>query len=189
MRRVQRIRAAARRVLTPIAMYRRRSRRLRRVLRRPANSVMKCITPTTFVPAIEKSGIDLGAACSILYKRTPRECRPSALCTPHLEIASCRARQAFAIKRRVWQSRAFLRWPSGAPRKEWDGPNAASDLRARLPMMPTCKPRALRIPLALGWMTHIYPNETEPDRFDRRTDDDLNTAKLSATRISRSTEL
>ena len=53
-----------------------------------------------------------------------------------------------------------------ALQEDWDGPNARFGFAGSIGDEATCKVAGgYWIPLALGWMTHIYPNETEPDKI------------------------
>ena len=60
----------------------------------------------------------------------------------------------------------FCGWPSGTPRRDWDGPTARFGFAGSIGDEATCQAAGgYWIPLALGWMTHIYPNETERDKI------------------------
>lgn len=66
----------------------------------------------------------------------------------------------------VWHRHVhFCGWPKGTPRADYDGPQArfgggsidnAADCQAA---------GGYWVPLAFGWMTHVYPNESDAERI------------------------
>jgi len=136
----------------------------------------------------EKDAIDLQRPGSILYKRTPKGMQ--AVCVMYTAPGKSTPeeldkRVPLAIG--VWHRHVhFWGWPSGTPRKDWDGPNARFGFAGSIGDEATCQAAGgYWIPLALGWMTHIYPNETEPDKIwigDQMMM--LNSAEVNRTRTS-----
>lgn len=116
----------------------------------------------------EKDAIDLERPGSILYKRTPTGMQAVGVmytapgkATP----ADLNARLPLSIG--VWHRHVhFCGWPSGTPRSDWDGPNARFGFAGSIADEAGCQAAGgYWIPLALGWMTHVYPNETERDKI------------------------
>lgn len=114
----------------------------------------------------EKSGLDLQRPGSILYKRTP-----TGMQAVGVMYTAPAASQPEELDRRVplsigvWHRHVhFCGWPRGAPRSEWDGPDARFGFAGAIADQATCEAAGgYWIPLVLGWMTHIYPNEAARD--------------------------
>jgi hypothetical protein len=114
----------------------------------------------------ETKEIDLERPGSILYQRTPQGMRAVGVMYTAPAAASPEE-----LDRRVplsigtWHRHVhFCGWPHGTPRSDWDGPNARFGFEGSIADEASCRQAGgYWIPLALGWMTHIYPNETEPD--------------------------
>ena len=116
----------------------------------------------------EKQQIDLTRPGSILYKRTPNGMQAVGVmytAPGNSQPAELDKRVPLSIG--VWHRHVhFCGWPSGTPRTDWDGPTARFGFAGSIGDEPTCKEAGgYWIPLALGWMTHIYPNETERDKI------------------------
>ena len=116
----------------------------------------------------EKDAIDLPRPGSILYKRTPKGMRAvGVMYTAPRKSTPEELDKRVPLSVGVWHRHVhFCGWPSGAPRKDWDGPNARFGFAGSIGDEATCKAAGgYWIPLALGWMTHIYPNETGRDKI------------------------
>lgn len=66
----------------------------------------------------------------------------------------------------VWHRHVdFCGEPAGTPRSETEGPTARFGLHGSIHTEAACKAAGgYWIPVAFGWMTHVYPNETDPAR-------------------------
>lgn len=116
----------------------------------------------------EKDGIDLERPGSILYKRTAKGMQAvGVMYTAPGNALPAELDKRVPLSIGVWHRHVhFCGWPSGSPRKDWDGPNARFGFAGSIGDEATCKAAGgYWIPLALGWMTHIYPNETERDKI------------------------
>lgn len=116
----------------------------------------------------EKHAIDLQRPGSILYKRTPKGMQAvGVMYTAPGKSTPEELDQRVPLSIGVWHCHVhFCGWPSGTPRKDWDGPNARFGFAGSIGDEATCQAAGgYWIPLALGWMTHIYPNESEPDKI------------------------
>jgi hypothetical protein len=116
----------------------------------------------------EKKTLDLEQPGSILYKRTgsglvavgvmytaPADATPEQL----------DARLPLSIA--VWHRHVdFCGWPNGTPRADWDGPRARFGIGGSIDSEAACDAAGgYWIPLVLGWMTHVYPFETDSNRI------------------------
>ncbi len=113
---------------------------------------------------IEKHGVDLERPGSILYKRTPDGMQAvGVMYTAPGNATPEELDKRVPLSIGVWHRHVhFCGWPSGTPRRDWDGPNARFGFNGSIADEAACKEAGgYWIPLALGWMTHIYPNETE----------------------------
>lgn len=65
----------------------------------------------------------------------------------------------------VWHRHVhFCGWPHDAPRSDYEGPAPRFGYFGSIADEATCKAeRGYWIPVALGWMTHIYPDGETPD--------------------------
>ena len=116
----------------------------------------------------EKSAIDLERPGSILYKRTPNGMRAvGVMYTAPGNALPAELDKRVPLSVGVWHRHVhFCVWPSGTPRIDWEGPNARFGFAGSIGDEATCQAAGgYWIPLALGWMTHIYPNETERDKI------------------------
>lgn len=116
----------------------------------------------------EKDAIDLERPGSILYKRTAKGMQAvGVMYTAPGNAPPTELEKRVPLSIGVWHRHVhFCGRPSGTPRKDWDGPNARFGFAGSIGDEPTCKAEGgYWIPLALGWMTHIYPNETERDKI------------------------
>ena len=54
-------------------------------------------------------------------------------------------------------------WPTGTARADFDGPNARFGFAGSIHTESACDSAGgYWIPVAFGWMTHVYPNEIDP---------------------------
>lgn len=116
----------------------------------------------------EKNAIDLERPGSILYKRTPKGMQAvGVMYTAPGNALPAELDKRVPLSVGVWHRHVhFCGWPNGTPRNDWDGPNARFGFAGSIGDEATCTAAGgYWIPLALGWMTHIYPNETERDKI------------------------
>ena len=116
----------------------------------------------------EKDAIDLDRPGSILYKRTAQGMQAvGVMYTAPGQSTPEELDRRVPLSIGVWHRHVhFCGWPSGTPRKEWDGPTARFGFAGSIGDEATCEVAGgYWIPLALGWMTHTYPNESEPDKI------------------------
>jgi len=66
----------------------------------------------------------------------------------------------------VWHRHVhFCGWPNGTPRAEFDGPEARFG-GGSIASEADCRAAGgYWVPLAFGWMTHVYPNERDAERI------------------------
>ena len=118
--------------------------------------------------AREKKALDLQRPGSILYKRT--DAGLVAVGVMYTASADATPEQLDArlpLSVAVWHRHVhFCGWPNGTPRSEWDGPGARFGVAGSIDSEAACRAAGgYWIPLVLGWMTHVYPLESEPDRI------------------------
>lgn len=116
----------------------------------------------------EKTGLDLERPGSILYKRTAQGMQAvGVMYTAPGNALPAELDKRLPLSVGVWHRHVhFCGWPSGTPRSDWDGPKARFGFAGSIADEAACqKANGYWIPLALGWMTHIYPNETERDKI------------------------
>ena len=116
----------------------------------------------------EKKTLDLEQPGSILYKRT--ESGMVAVGVMYTARADATPEQLDArlpLSVAVWHRHVhFCGWRNGTPRPDWDGPNARFGIGGTIDSEAACAAAGgYWIPLVLGWMTHVYPFETEPNRI------------------------
>ncbi|MGH6610082.1 MAG: hypothetical protein ACRECQ_07485 [Burkholderiaceae bacterium] len=116
----------------------------------------------------EKNGIDLERPGSILYKRTAKGMQAvGVMYTAPGNATPEELDKRVPLSVGTWHRHVhFCGWPSGTPRHDWDGPKARFGFAGSIADEKSCKAAGgYWIPLALGWMTHIYPNEKERDKI------------------------
>jgi hypothetical protein len=112
----------------------------------------------------EARTLDLDQPGSILYRRTADGM--VAVGVMYTSRADANAEQLDArlpLSVAVWHRHIdFCGWPSGTPRDDWDGPNARFGFAGSIHTADACQQAGgYWIPLAFGWMSHVYPFETE----------------------------
>ena len=116
----------------------------------------------------EKGAIDLERPGSILYKRTEKGMQAvGVMYTAPAKATPEELDRRVPLSIGTWHRHVhFCGWPSGTPRHDWDGPNARFGFNGLIADEASCKAAGgYWIPLVLGWMTHIYPNEKEHDKI------------------------
>jgi hypothetical protein len=104
---------------------------------------------------------------SILYRRTGRGMQAvGVMYTARAEVGPEELDARLPLSIAVWHRHVhFCGWPKGTPRADYDGPEARfgggsidneADCRAA---------GGYWVPLAFGWMTHVYPHESDPERI------------------------
>ncbi len=116
----------------------------------------------------EKHQLDLERPGSILYKRTPKGMQAvGVMYTAPANATPVELDKRVPLSIGTWHRHVhFCGWPSGTPRSDWDGPTARFGFAGSIGDEASCKAAGgYWIPLVLGWMTHIYPNETEHEKI------------------------
>jgi hypothetical protein len=116
----------------------------------------------------EKRELDLARPGSILYQRTPAGMvAVGVMYTAPADATPEELDRRVPLAIGTWHRHVhFCGWPHGTPRSDWDGPNARFGFEGSIADEAECKRAGgYWIPLVLGWMTHVYPNETTPDRI------------------------
>lgn len=116
----------------------------------------------------EKTELDLDRPGSILYKRTAKGMPAvGVMYTARADATPAELDARVPLSIGTWHRHVhFCGWPRGTPRHDWDGPNARFGFAGSIADEASCQAvGGFWIPLVLGWMTHIYPNETEPDKI------------------------
>ena len=110
----------------------------------------------------EKEAIDLDRPGSILYKRTAKGMQAvGVMYTAPANATPAELDKRVPLSIGTWHRHVhFCGWPSGTPRSDWDGPTARFGFNGSISDEASCKAAGgYWIPLVLGWMIHIYPNE------------------------------
>lgn len=121
-----------------------------------------------FRSGYEKTGIDLERPGSILYRRTTKGMQPvGVMYTAPGNATPEELDKRIPLSVGTWHRHVhFCGWPHGTPRHDWDGPKARFGFAGSIADEASCKAAGgYWIPLALGWMTHIYPNEKEREKI------------------------
>ncbi len=112
----------------------------------------------------ENVRVDYQRPGSILYKRTPQGMQAvGVMYTAPARAGPAELDARVPLSVGVWHRHVdFCGWPKSAPRADWDGPEARFGFNGSLHEEGPCEQAGgLWIPVALGWMTHIYPNEED----------------------------
>lgn len=119
--------------------------------------------------ASEKNGLDLERPGSLLYRRTPTGMKIVGVmytAKPDASPAELDLRVPLSIG--VWHRHVhFCGWPDGAPRSDYEGPAPRFGYFGSIADEAACTAaRGYWIPVALGWMTHVYPEgKTRDERW------------------------
>ena len=115
----------------------------------------------------EKKTLDLERPGSILYKRTGSGLvAVGVMYTADAEAGPEQLDSRLPLSIAVWHRHVnFCGWPDAAPRVDWDGPNARFGVAGSIDSEAACaQAGGYWIPLVLGWLTHVFPFECDPER-------------------------
>lgn len=115
----------------------------------------------------EANRIDHERPGSILYKRTAQGLQAIGVMYTAKGDAGPEALDARApLSHAVWHRHVhFCGWPEGAPRHEFDGPQARFGFAGSIHTEAACTDAGgYWVPVAFGWMTHVYPHESDAER-------------------------
>jgi hypothetical protein len=117
----------------------------------------------------EKNGFDASRPGSLLYRRTAQGMQIVGVMYTHKpDAAPQELNRRVPLSIGIWHRHVhFCGWPSDAPKHEYDGPAPRFGYFGSIADQATCEAaRGFWIPVALGWMTHVYPEgETLDDRW------------------------
>jgi hypothetical protein len=116
----------------------------------------------------EKDALDLERPGSILYRRTDKGMQAvGVMYTAPAKATPEELDKRVPLSVGTWHRHVhFCGWPNGTPRHDWDGPRARFGFNGTIADEAACKAAGgYWIPLVLGWMTHVYPNEKEHDKI------------------------
>lgn len=117
----------------------------------------------------EKNGLTLDKPGSLLYRRTASGLQIVGVmytAKPDAEPEELDRRVPLSIG--IWHRHVhFCGWPSDAPRSDYEGPAPRFGYFGSIADEATCvAARGYWIPVAFGWMTHVYPEgRTLDDRW------------------------
>jgi hypothetical protein len=115
----------------------------------------------------EAKTLDLDQPGSILYRRTADGMvAVGVMYTARADATAEQLDARLPLSVAVWHRHIdFCGWPSGTPRGDWDGPNARFGFAGSIHTREACQQAGgYWIPLAFGWMSHVYPFETDSGR-------------------------
>jgi hypothetical protein len=117
----------------------------------------------------EKNGLTLDKPGSLLYRRTTSGMKiVGVMYTAKPDTLPNELNRRVPLSIGIWHRHVhFCGWPNDAPREEYDGPAPRFGYYGSIADEATCKAaRGYWIPVALGWMTHVYPEgKTLDDRW------------------------
>jgi hypothetical protein len=117
----------------------------------------------------EKTRIDPERPSSLLYRRTADGMKiVGVMYTAKPDAAPEELNRRVPLSIGTWHRHVhFCGWPSDAPRKDYEGPAPRFGFYGSIADEATCKAaRGYWIPVAFGWMTHVYPEgKTHEDRW------------------------
>jgi hypothetical protein len=121
----------------------------------------------------EKSRLDPKQPGSLLYRRTATGLAiVGVMYTAKPDAAPDELNRRVPLSIGVWHRHVhFCGWPDGAPRSDYEGPAPRFGYFGSIADETSCKAaRGYWIPVALGWMTHVYPEGKTLDErwFGRR---------------------
>ena len=115
----------------------------------------------------EVRAFDLERPGSILYRRTASGMEAvGVMYTARGDAGPEELDARLPLSIAVWHRHVhFCGWPKGTPRAEYDGPEARFGAGS-IDTEADCRAAGgYWIPLAFGWMTHVYPNERDVERI------------------------
>jgi len=115
----------------------------------------------------EARTLDLERPGSILYKRTQGGMQAvGVMYTARGDAGPDELEARAPLSHAVWHRHVhFCGWPAGAERSDYDGPNARFGFGSIVTEAACRDAGGYWVPLAFGWMTHVYPHEQEADRI------------------------
>jgi hypothetical protein len=108
----------------------------------------------------EKDKLALDQPGSLLYKRTAAGLKiVGVMYTAKPDAAPAELDRRVPLSTGIWHRHVhFCGWPNDAPRSDYEGPAPRFGFFGSIADEATCKAaRGYWIPLAFGWMTHVYP--------------------------------
>ena len=114
---------------------------------------------------LERKQVDYERPGSILYKRTPEGMKAVGVMYTAPQNSTPEQLNAIVpLSITVWHRHVdFCGAPRGLPLAEQFGPQAQYGFQGSIHTEEACKEaHGLWIPVALGWMTHVYPNAKNP---------------------------
>lgn len=115
----------------------------------------------------EKEKLDLEKPGSILYRRTEVGMKAvGVMYTAPNDIAPEALDSRAPLSIATWHRHVNIcGWPNGTVRSDFDGPSARFGFAGSIQTEAACLDAGgYWIPLAFGWMTHVYPNEKDESR-------------------------
>jgi hypothetical protein len=117
----------------------------------------------------EKDSFDPTKPGSLLYRRTAQGMRIVGVMYTHKPDATPQElNRRVPLSVGIWHRHVhFCGWPSNAPKHEYEGPGARFGYFGSIADQASCEAaRGYWIPVAFGWMTHVYPEgETLDERW------------------------
>jgi hypothetical protein len=117
----------------------------------------------------EKDRLDFAEPGSLLYRRTATGLKVvGVMYTAKADAAPAELDRRIPLSTGIWHRHVhFCGWPDGAPRSDYEGPAPRFGYFGSIADEAGCKAaRGYWIPVALGWMTHVYPEgRTRDERW------------------------
>ena len=120
-----------------------------------------------WVAGREARKLDLERPGSILYRRTETGMEAvGVMYTARGDAGPEELDARLPLSIAVWHRHVhFCGWPKGTPRADYDGPEARFG-GGSIDTEADCRAAGgYWVPLAFGWMTHVYPHETDAERI------------------------
>jgi hypothetical protein len=114
----------------------------------------------------EGSSFDADRPSALLYRRTPQGMRiVGVMYTARTDASPETLSLRVPLSVGVWHRHVhFCGWPKDAPRSDYEGPAPRFGFFGSIADPAACEAaRGYWIPVALGWMTHVYPEGETPD--------------------------
>jgi hypothetical protein len=108
----------------------------------------------------EKNSLTFDKPGSLLYRRTTSGMQiVGVMYTSKPDASPTELDRRVPLSIGIWHRHVhFCGWPNDAPRYEYEGPTPRFGYYGSIADEETCKAaRGYWIPVALGWMTHVYP--------------------------------
>jgi hypothetical protein len=108
----------------------------------------------------EKNGLNFAQPGSLLYRRTAEGLKiVGVMYTAKPDAPPAELDKRVPLSIGIWHRHVhFCGWPNDAPRSDYEGPAPRFGYFGSIADEATCKAaRGYWIPVAFGWMTHVYP--------------------------------